>query len=140
MKKLQRYLLYLPMLVVTGLMLLLLIVSLIDLMATGKDLLFTYSMVSILVLPLPLIFASISVFIKMKNYSGKYRYGIRFWPAVMKAPRFAVLGIYVTVILFILTLILSSIRNSDNFALTGGLILFYYVSFVIFWSGFREIS
>lgn len=140
MDNIKKHILHLPMLILTAVALVFLVLALFDLMIAGNNEIFSWSMVSILVLPLPLILAAIRVFIKMKNYSGSYKYGIRFWPAVMNAPKTAVLGIYGAVLLFICTLLISSISNSEDFALTGGLILFYYVPFVIFWSGYREVT
>jgi|GEM_PF-3281462 len=71
---------------------------------------------------------------KTVKYKGKeYKYGIRFWPAIANAPDFFAIIIYVLAInLVVVIMFYSNDYCEDSLVLSSGMILFYYMSTLIY--------
>ena len=90
---------------------------------------------------IPIVFvpAIIVAVAKTIKYKGEYLYGIRFYPAIRKAPKLMAIFIYILLGNLIATILIRYLGyGKDLLILSSGMLIFYYIPLLIFLSAVME--
>lgn len=90
-------------------------------------------------IPIVFIPAIIVAIGKTVKYNGECRYGIRFWPAIKNLPKQCAIIIYVLSFNIAIILIIYSGHGKDSLAISSSMMLFYYLSTIIYLSSLKNI-
>lgn len=79
---------------------------------------------------------------KTVRYKGeRYKYGIRFWPAIRKIPKQFAIAIYIFALNLAIMILLNYFgHGKDSLVLSSGIMLFYYVPTIIYLSSFKNTN
>lgn len=91
-------------------------------------------------IPIVFIPAILIGIVKTARYKGKeYRYGIRFWAAIKNIPNQLAMVIYVLGLNVVIMILLYYYGyGKDSLVLSSGMMLFYYIPFMIYLSSLKR--